>query len=138
MIPLPVLASAILLTGDYGGAVTEYLAATWETRPRTIIVMGDCASACSIAVDREASRVCLEPSARLGFHRGVADGVETDLPLYLYRPQLQRWIRWHGGLPPPRLMLWMDYGQARRFWRACTPADWRDGVEYRARLPRPN
>ena len=106
-----------------GGGIVERFeqtAASVHRNDQLVIVDRPCASACALLADKARDRVCITPSAKFMFHRGVNIVTRQEI-LVFHSRDIAEWIQSRGGFPsnPSGLFLEMTYGQARQFWPAC-------------------
>lgn len=102
------------ITRDYGGLVEQYKKKFSKIRDQKerVIIDGVCNSACTLVLGIvPLNRICVTPSASLGFHQAYYDkswtmGVKVtsyagtaDLISY-YPSTVKDWLSRHGGLTP--------------------------------------
>lgn len=116
---------------DPGGEILEYIwkYVGWDHEHSTIIVDGECNSACTIALGIiDAENMCATDSGEFGFHsawwgplhRYTEDG--TRLLWLFYNGRTSRLLKrngWSGPSPHPDLLT-ID---ATKFIRPCEPKD---------------
>jgi hypothetical protein len=117
-----------------GGSLHD--AAMWEhdRYGRTAIIDGPCVSMCVMYIwdlgQRDPGRACITSRARFGLHMFrrydlAKQGARVRLLDPIYAPTLINWANDHGGIGVD--YTWMGFEDARRYWRVCTPADWKGG-----------
>ena len=102
------------ITRDYGGLVEQYKKKFSKIRDQKerVIIDGVCNSACTLVLGIvPLNRICVTPSASLGFHQAYYDkswtmGIKVtsyagtaDLISY-YPSTVKDWLSRHGGLTP--------------------------------------
>ena len=126
-----------VVTYNGGGTIVMFEEAAKAIRKgarKLVIIEGPCMSACTILIDKVPEKVCLKPSAILGFHRGGGPTLKylNEIPLYWYTvwerfdipysPKVQKWINSRGGLPKDGMFIYMDATSAKKIWPACSTA----------------
>jgi hypothetical protein len=117
-----------------GGDIELFKRAARElvTEGKRLVIDGVCASACVILADIARRNTCVTPSAKMQVHQAmvvrftgqtvgsggnaVAELVRREDPPH--SPDIDRWVRGHGGYPADGVMQ-IPVSQARKFWASC-------------------
>ena len=130
---LPAPAPVVIIHDDYGGWVAQFAARVADYRRHRVKVriMGECASACTMVLGLDPSRVCAGPDAQLEFHQAYLPNrfdpldtsirVEetTQLLFQTYPLGVRAWISQHGGLTADLITL--KGAELARLIPACRP-----------------
>jgi hypothetical protein len=109
--------ATVLISGDNGGLMEEYIKRFHEVRQSgdNVVIAGDCMSACTMVlgmIPRE--RLCATPQAVLGFHaswevttsgKRIASASGTRDLMKTYPAAVRAWIARRGGLRPELILL---------------------------------
>jgi hypothetical protein len=118
-----------------GGDIQLFQQAAQEVldEGKLLVIDGFCASACVILADLARSNTCITASAQMAVHKasvievtGTArvEGREVPVGKLLRRedppqsPDIDRWIRNHGGYPTKGVKI-IPIKDARQFWAMC-------------------
>ncbi len=119
----------INLGGNIGKFVDAANAIAFGDR-KLVIIDGECASACTVLIDRIKDKVCLTAWAKLEFHRGsrppfASVGIFSFQYKKLidihYSPAVEEWIQKEGGLPKDGSFITMPVNVAMTIWSPCPP-----------------
>lgn len=121
--------AAVRIADDRGGRISTYVDRYTDLRASGAEVMIDglCASACTLvlsAISHE--RICVTPSAKLGFHaawqygpkgRTVTSIKATQMIYAMYPQPVRKWIDMRGGLTSR--MIFLRGKQLRTLYKPC-------------------
>ncbi len=128
---LPAPAHHVVIRADYGGHLVPFAARVSQYLRRKVHVRiaGDCMSACTMLAALPASRLCVAPTARFGFHQAFtprqddpydasdrSDAGTAELERH-YPNVLRAWIDQHGGLTEDLIVL--EGADLARVFRIC-------------------
>ena len=131
---LPPPAPVVVVRADYGGNVATFSAriSAYLKRNVTVRIKGDCMSSCTMLAALPPERLCVEASARFGFHQAFyysghgrtdpslrAEDATAELMRH-YPAPLQDWIDAKGGLTKDLVFLQGD--EMRSIFRPCDAA----------------
>jgi hypothetical protein len=114
-----------------GGWIDDFKKSALQLKAdgRTLIIDGQCISACTVAADLARPNVCITPRASFRFHRTYAWDMATlcflgrDDAYEDYSADIGGWIRAHGGFPGKTLhddaLLDMNAKEAAAFFPVC-------------------
>jgi len=115
----PARAETIDVFDAHGGSVAAYDArwAGLAARGVSVRIVGPCQSACTVLLGHiPASRICVTPAARFGFHLAHLQSATATL-WNAYSPGIKAWINAHGGLTHE--FIWMGAPDTYRFFKKC-------------------
>jgi hypothetical protein len=104
--------ATVVLSGDHGGKMEDYVARFQQVRDSgdTVMIDGTCYSACTMVLGLvPRNRVCATPNAVLGFHAAwmydrsggrIASPAGTSELMKAYPGAVRAWIARNGGLTP--------------------------------------
>lgn len=104
--------ATVVLSGDHGGKMEDYVARFQQVRDSgdTVTIDGACYSACTMVLGLvPRNRICATPNAVLGFHAAwaydrsggrIASSAGTKELMKTYPAAVRAWIARHGGLTP--------------------------------------
>ena len=112
-----VASATVVLSGDPGGKMEEYMARFQQVRAsdENVVIDGNCMSACTMVLGLvPRNRVCATENAVLGFHAAwmydksgnrVASPSGTRDLMKTYPASVRAWIARNGGLKPEMMYL---------------------------------
>ena len=123
--------AAVRIGDDRGGQIGAYIDKyqSLRTSGETVIVDGNCASACTLVLGLvPRNRICVTSRASFGFHaawdpdrtgREVINAGATRMLYAMYPSSVRRWITAQGGLKPQVILLRGE--ELASMYRACNP-----------------
>ena len=123
------------ITDNPGGDIAIFQAAAQEVldEGKHLRIDGFCASACVVLADLARSNTCITADAQFAVHKAsvievtgqtFVDGQQVPVGTLIRRenppqsPDLDRWIKGHGGYPTDGLNI-IPVKAALQFWPAC-------------------
>ncbi len=120
----PSAGAHVIIAGDTGGNIVKYAlqAAAYKSSRATLLVNGNCDSACTIYLSLPAHQICVTPSANFRFHAPMAANKRAALAAHnfvrgKYPKWVTTWIDSNGGLTAK--LITMDFEYARKHLPVC-------------------
>jgi hypothetical protein len=127
--------STCTIRDNPGGDIAVFQAAAQEVldERKHLVIDGFCASACVVLADLARANTCITSDAQFAVHKAsvievtgqtIVDGHEVPVGRLIRRenppqsPDIDRWIRMHGGYPTDGLNI-IPVRAALQFWPAC-------------------
>ena len=115
-------ANEIIIYRDKGGPIGNYLVDVLRERDtgRQIRIEGECTSACTLWLELE-DRVCVKPSARLGFHYAhYADGSVSLGGTRLMTDSYPQWLaEWFAKNVKDQSPVYLPRTEMLKHFRSC-------------------
>lgn len=120
--------------GGYGYEFLDAAEALKHGVRKLVVIDGWCASACVLFADRGRKKICITEQAVFAFHKGYAayrasvgnyKFVDTLVVMFSDPPQspdIDAWVKTRGGYPAQGVLT-MNFSEAQRFWRVCSPEE---------------
>lgn len=116
---------AVLVGGDSGGNIAQYIIRTEEYRiaQTQVSFAGRCDSACTLYLNLAPEQICMQRDAYFRFHAPIANSERVEkmamaIMMERYPDWVKDWIFLQGGLT--HHLMTMDYAYARQFVRPCS------------------
>ncbi len=103
--------------GGYLAAFREAAHMVQGGARKSVIIDGECISACALFADLARPHVCITEHAVFKFHKAVFLPTQTRFDPD-HSTDIARWVNKHGGFPREGF-LEMRISEARRFWPVC-------------------